>query len=200
MARSFLLAAFLVAISLSISIAEDIGTPIVDRQPIISSLGFSFVPPPGEDWYEKFGEDQITYTKKMNPVSGTLFAEAIEYHTKMEFSAPEQFREWLSSKRNPLDIPPRYKKRSATYELEPTRSPYCVKYIEEFEDREPKYFFGSPFLVVVNYGITCMHPRRHDSLVDIYYSYRYPPNDKKPKLVSEGEGFVNSLRVLEVGK
>lgn len=200
MTRLLLLSVLLVVIGLMPANAEDIGTPIADRKPIISSLGFSFVPPGGNNWYEKFGEDQITYYKKINPTTGSMFGGAKEYRTRTVFATPEEFRQWLSGRRNPKDSPSRYRTINAKYILESKTGPFCVKYVEEYQDRGAKNLSGHPFLVLMNYGITCLHPQKPDSVVDIYYSYRHPPNNRSDSLMSEGESFVNSLKILEVKK
>lgn len=201
MTRLLLLSVLFLITSLMMSAkAEDIGTPLVDRNPITSSLGFSFVPPEGNNWYEKFGEDQITYYKKINPSTGSMFGGAKEYRTQKTFAAPEEFRQWLSDRRNPQGTPSRYRTISAKYIIESKAGPFCVRYIEEYEDRGAKNFFGQTFLVLNNYGITCLHPQKPDSVVDIYYSYRHPPNNRSDSLMSEGESFVNSLKILEVKK
>ena len=200
MTRLLLLSVLLVVTGLIPANAEDIGTPLVDRKPIISSLGFSFVPPGGNNWYEKFGEDQINYYKKINPTTGSMFGGAKEYRTRTEFATPEEFRQWLSGRRNPKDASSRYRTTSAKYFLESKTGPFCVKYVEEYQDSGAKNLFGHPFLVVMNYGITCLHPQKPDSVVDIYYSYRHPPDNRSDSLMSEGESFVNSLKILEVKK
>jgi len=197
--RRLLLVGFLLlATGLKTANAEDVGTPVVDRNPIISSLGFSFVPPGGDNWYEEFKEGRINYYKKMNPSMGSMLGGATEYRTKMTFSTPDEFRQWLASRRNPQDTPPRYRTRNAKYILEPQIGPFCVRYIEEYEDSEAKNLLGQKFLVLFNFGVTCVHPQSPDAIVDIYYSYRYPPDNRNSGLVSEGESFVNSLKVLEV--
>ena len=200
MTRLLLLSALLVVTGLMPANAEDIGTPLVNRDPIISSIGFSFVPPGGNNWYEKFGEDQITYYKKINPSTGSMFGGAKEYRTQTAFATPEEFRHWLSDRRNPKDASSCYRTISAKYILESKTGPFCVRYAEEYEDRGAKNLFGHPFLVIMNYGITYLHPQRPDSVVDIYYSYRHPPDNMSASLMSEGESFVNSLKVLEVKK
>lgn len=200
MTRLLLLSVLLVVTGLMPANAEDINKLLVDRKPIISSLGFSFVPPGGNNWYEKFGEDQIIYYKKINPTTGSMFGGANEYRTRTEFATPEVFRQWLSGRRSQKDDSLRYRTIRAKYILESKTGPFCVKYVEEYEDSGAKNLMGHPFLILMNYGITCLHPQSRNSVVDIYYSYRYPPNNRSNSLMSEGESFVNSLKILELKK
>jgi len=170
--------------------------PLANREPRISSLGFSFIPPPGANWVEEFGENEIKYIKQIDPAISTLFGGATELQTQLTFATPEKFREYITAKRKPTESVPRFTNTKASYSLEPSIAPFCVRYKEQFEDRGAKNRYGRPFLVVFNHGIICLHPENPKVSVDIYYSYRYPPDKIDKGIMSEGEEFINSLKML----
>jgi tetratricopeptide (TPR) repeat protein len=170
--------------------------PLVDRNPRISTLGFSFVPPPGNGWSEEFSGQTLRYLKKMNPSEGTLFCVARDFHTQQMFPSPDALKELISDKRNPKTIPDRFAKSKASYSLEPGIAPLCVRYQEQYEDRGAKDLNGRPFLVVINNGLICLHPDYPTNAIDILFSYRYPPDNRNDGLISEGEAFINSLKVI----
>ena len=177
--------------------ASDIGgTPLLNRDPRISSLGFSFIPPPGAHWLEKYGESSIKYLKKIDPTNGTLFTSATELHTQQRYPTPDAFKEYIRNKRKPNEVPSRYTNPLTSYALESGIAPFCVRYHEQYEDRGAKNLNGRDFLIVLNHGLICLHPDNPKVGVDIYYSYRYPPNVKDEGLIHEGEEFVNSLKML----
>jgi hypothetical protein len=174
--------------------------PLVNREPRISSLGFSFIPPPGTNWLEEFGENQITYIKKMEPIDGTLFGTVTELQTQQTFPTPDALKHYITNKRKSNTTPPRYANTKTSYSLQPGIAPFCVRYLEQFEDWGAKNLYGRSFLVIMNHGLICLHPDNPKVLVDIYFSYRYPPDNKDKKLISEGEELINSLKMLRPNK
>lgn len=186
----------LILLTVSCRATDTGGAPLQDRVPRISSLGFSFIPPPGTHWLEKYGESSMNYFKKTNPTNGTLFTSATELHTQQGYPTPEVFKEFIKNKRNPNEVPPRYTNAITSYTLESGIAPFCVRYHEQYEDRGAKNLYGRDFLIVLNHGLICLHPDNPKVGVDIYYSYRYPPNDKDEGFIHEGEEFVNSLKML----
>jgi hypothetical protein len=75
--------------------------PLKNRKPRISTLGFSFTPPPGIDWLEEFGDSSIKYVKKMNPSLGTFYGMANEFQTNEKFATPDSFKDWITKKEIP---------------------------------------------------------------------------------------------------
>ncbi|OPY85033.1 MAG: photosystem I assembly protein Ycf3 [Syntrophorhabdus sp. PtaU1.Bin153] len=49
----------------------------------------------------------------------------------------------------------------------------------------------------MNSGLICLHPDNPTNAIDIFFSYRYLPDNKNDGLVSEGEAFINSLKVIQ---
>ncbi len=199
--KRYLLITLLLLIVLILSINSSAAcnndrVPLVDRKPRISTLGFSFIPPPGTNWVEEFGEHSIKYIKKMEPIDGTLFGTVTELQTQQTFPTPDALKQYITNKRKPNTTPPRYANTKTSYSLEPRIAPFCVRYQEQFEDWGANNLSRRSFLIVVNHGLICLHPENPKVLVDILYSYRCPPANKDKRLISEGEEFINSLKML----
>ena len=169
-----------------------------NRQPIHSTLGFSFVPPGGSGWYENFGTTGITYFKKTNPESLSLYAGAIEGKMRTAISNNNDFLNFVKSKKDQWGSDKdRYRNISTKFVNAKNVGPYCTGYELIAEDHKAKNLGASKFLILRTKGVFCLHPKNKKNAVDIYYSARYIPVFDFSSIMNEGESFVESLRFLK---
>jgi hypothetical protein len=171
-------------------------TPLQERGERKSSLGFSFIPPPGGGWFEDFKENTVSYLKKTDPQKYTFFTGATEYRTKMSFETPDKYLDFIKNKKSmgDSDNSPRFKNSQGHYELVPSLAPFCVRYKEHFEDHGANNLNGRKFMIVENFGLICLHPENPTVGVDIYYSERCAANEQNQTFRNEGEEFIKSLK------
>lgn len=173
---------------------------LTDRSPRISSLGFSFIPPPGENWIEKYEKDTILYIKKTSDGTNSFYTIASEFHAKEPFPSADDFLYFVKGMRIGIGVDPsqRFKNEQYEYKLDPDFAPFCVRYHEKLEDHHTKYLKEKKYLVVENFGLFCLHPLKKDVGIDMCYSERYEEGHENTSLRKEGEEFINSLKFLDI--
>ena len=186
----------LVSVSENSISAPDGFIELKDREPRISSMGYSFVPPAGKNWFEGYSPTTIMYLKQTNHKELSLFAGATEATIKENISSEKAFMDFVKSKKEDLTAHAlRYKNVIARYEIDNSISSYCVSYQQTAEDHEANNLNGNEYLVLINKGIICLHPKIKNQLVDIYYSSRAIPNLKFMEFTKEVEDFIKSLKI-----
>ncbi len=167
-----------------------------DRAPRISSFGYSFIPPSGEKWFEGYSPKTIMYLKQTNPKELSLFSGATEAIIKENISSEKDFIDFVKSKKDDFTAHSlRYKNVVTSYEIISSISSYCVAYKQAAEDHEAKNLNGNKYLMLINKGVICLHPKTKNQLVDIYYSSRAIPNLKFMEFTKEVENFIESLKI-----
>lgn len=167
-----------------------------DRTPRISSLGYSFVPPSGEKWFETYSPKTILYFKKTHLNELSLFAGATEALIKKNILSEKDFLDFVKSKKNDFEAEPlRYRNVVSSYEIDSSISSHCIAYKQTVEDHEAKNLNGNKYLVLINKGIICLHPKMKNHVVDIYYSSRATPDLKFVEFTKEVEDFIRSLKI-----
>ena len=173
--------------------APDGFVKLKDREPRISSFGYSFIPPAGENWLEGYSPTAIVYFKQTNPKELSFFARAIEVMIKENISSEKDFLDFVeSTKANSIADDLRYKNGIVRCEPDNAISPYCVSYQMTAEDHGAKNLNGNEYLVLIDKGIICLHPKIKNQVIDIHYSSRAIPNLKFTELTKEGEGLTCS--------
>jgi hypothetical protein len=190
----------IVVFSSSCNSGEQKYDPVKDREPRISSLGFSIVPPPGENWLESFADQSIYYIKKINPEIQSFYTGATEIKTSKSFATAEDFLIFVKEKKDFNKYPNRYQKAKNEYKIDTHLAPFCVSYVLICEDHEAKNLGGNKFLLMSTKGLICMHPDYPKVGVDVYYSDRSVPNQEKKLLEKEGEAFIQSLKFLPLNQ
>jgi len=168
-----------------------------DSEPRVSSLGFSFVPPSGEKWFEGFGPKKIMYLKQTNPVDLSFIAIATEMKVEKPVSSQKDLLDYVKS--NIFDSskkPSRYKNIVDTVEIENSTDSYCVIYKQVMEDHKAKNLNGNKYLILTNKGMLCVSLENSQNLVLLFYSARATPNLNFPFIVKEGEEFIKSLKFI----
>lgn len=167
-----------------------------DRTPRISSLGYSFVPPSGEKWFETYSPKTILYFKQTNPKELTLFAGATEAIIKKNILLEKDFLDFVKSKKDDFGVQSlRYRNVVSSYEIDSSISAHCIAYKQTAEDHEAKNLNENKYLELINKGIICLDPKMKNHVVDIYYSSRATPGLKFVEFTKEAEDFIRSLKI-----
>ena len=172
--------------------------PVKNRDPRVSSLGFSVVPPAGVSWLEKSGNKTICFIKKTDPKIYTFYVGATEIYTKQIFSSSEEFLKFIKNKKDFNEYPNRFKNMKSEFKIDNRFAPFCVTYYQKYEDHEAKNLGENKFLIIENHGLLCLRPESPDIGVDIYYSERYLPKEQNLLLKKEGETFIQSLKFFPI--
>lgn len=198
MVRASVILLFLLIPKAVFAVGMPEGFSLLDgRQPIHSTLGFSFVPPSGSDWYEKFGEKGITYLKKTNPRYLSFYAGAIEGEMRTAIADNDELLDFVKSKKDQWGSKTgRYRNVSSKFMVAENIGPFCVDYELLAEDLKAKNLGNNEFLIMTVRGVFCLHPNNKGHAVDIYYSVRSIPALDFSSLMEEGEGFVRSLQFI----
>ena len=199
--QHFTLALFFIAVFAASSNAGDIKySPVTNREPRISSLGFSIVPPPGENWLEGFSGQSIIYAKKTNPKIQTFITGATEISTSKVFASVEDFLAFVKETKEVNENPTRYQNTKSGYKVDTRLASFCVNYNSTYEDHNAKNLGENQFLLVENHGLICLHPDSLKVGVDVYYSDRSVPSEQNSLFMQEGEAFIRGLKFLPLSQ
>jgi hypothetical protein len=164
---------------------------------VVSTLGFSFLPPMGSDWKEQFESQQITYLKRTDPAKASFYMGALEGKLRSKLATTEELVAFVRAKKDQWGTEGRYSEPETSFAVE-DGDKSCVRYRMKGNDRNAKNKGEHDFLVVLAVGRFCVHPKDRSNAVDIYYSARYAPTFDPKALIADGETFVQSLRIQEV--
>jgi hypothetical protein len=172
---------------------EEANRPRPDADRIHSSNGFSFLPPQGSDWTEKFGESEILYLKQTDQRTVSFYAGALEGRIVSQVDTDAALLAFVRAKKDQWGVDGRYFDTSSSFRIEEQQRS-CVRYSLAASDRGAKNKERLAFLTMQVFGRFCVHPENRTTAVDVYYSVRHPPSfDARPFLV-EGETFLDSLQ------
>jgi hypothetical protein len=164
-----------------------------DHAPLVSTLGFYITAPPGDDWYEKHQQESLFFLKLSKPTTYSLTTKATELILNRKFMRQKDFMEYVKGMKELHDGINRYSNSSSTYSWENSRSPFCIRYQQNYEDRSVKNLGKNDFIQVKNTGLVCMHPESSEVGIDISYIEKSIPGTQNPSYKNEGEQFLNSL-------
>lgn len=165
-----------------------------DGHRVISAYGFSFLPPQGSGWHERFENQQITYFKETDPAEVSFFMGALDGKLRSKLTTNDELVAFVRSKKDQWGSDGRYSDISVSFTIDnDTKS--CVRYRMKAHDRYAKNKGDNAFLIMQSIGQFCVHPKDRSNAVDIYYSVRYVPSFDPKSLIAEGEVFLNSLRI-----
>jgi len=156
------------------------------------SLGFSFMTPTGENWYEGFNPNSLVYLKKTEPSKLSFFAGATEVQFQSESKTDKDLLDFVKSYKK-IKNKSRFKNPTTDLTINKVNGIVCVNYKEQAEDHKAKSLGSHSFLIMTNVGRVCMEPKEKNKLVDIHYSIRSVPKLNIDNFVSEGNEFINSL-------
>ena len=165
--------------------------PAADR--IHSSTGFSFLPPSGSSWTEKFGKNEIVYLKRTDPDVVSFFAGALEGRLVSDLEDKDVLLTFVRSKKDQWGNDGRYSNMTSSFQIEEVQDT-CVRYQLTANDRGARNLGSQEFLVMTTVGRFCRHPEDPMAAVDIYYSVRHVPAFDPQAHLVEGEDFLSSLQ------
>ena len=156
------------------------------------SLGFTFMTPNGDDWYERYGQNTLMYFKKTEPSKLSYFAGATEVPFDKQSKTESDLLNYVKSYKK-IQNKSRFKNAVIDLSIDKIESIVCINYKEQAEDHKAKNLGNHKFLIMTNVGRVCMEPTKKNKLVDIHYSVRSVPNLNIDSYISEGDNFINSL-------
>jgi hypothetical protein len=181
------------ALALAVTLAAPAGQGIA-RERVLSTYGFSFLPPAGDEWTEKFEGGNVLYLKRTDPKRVSFFAGATDGEVRVPLATKEELASYVRLMKEQWGgDTKRYVNTSASFFIE-GQDETCVQYRLSAHDRKAKNKGGHPFLVMHTVGRLCLRPHDRAAAADIYYSVRHTPTFDPKELIAEGEAFIRSLQ------
>lgn len=161
-----------------------------------SSLGFSITPPSGIGWYEKLNNDALYYLKHLRNKKYTIYTKAAELRLNPPPSDINKFVEYVIKNKSINLASGVYKNHTFNYSIDFGLSPYCVRYIQHYDDYSQRGLKQNEYIKVNNGGLVCMHPDTPKAGVDMHYkeSYLGTSEQSARSFKKEGEYFLSSLK------
>ncbi len=170
-------------------------------EPRASSLGFSIVPPPGNNWYEKLKNDSLYYLKiSKSHKRYSILTEAREVRLKSGFNSPNELLQYVESEKQKSLVSADFNNRKVSVQLESSLSQYCVRYSKLYEDHGVEGLRGRRHVNVNTQGLFCLHPDNDRVGVDVSYVEKSLSDTKAKSYRNEGEVFIASLNFQEIHK
>lgn len=170
-------------------------------QPRASSLGFSIVPPPGDNWYEKLKNDSLYYLKiSKSHKRYSILTEAREIRLNRVFNSPQELLQYVEEEKAKSLVSADFKNRKVAVQLESSLSQFCVRYSKLYEDHGVEGLRDRRHVNVDRQGLFCLHPDNDRVGVDVSYVEKSLSNTKAKSYRNEGEFFIASLNFHEIHK
>ena len=170
-------------------------------KPRASSLGFSIVPPPGDNWYEKLKQDSLYYLKIVKSHKRySILTEAREVRLQRNFETSAQLLQYVKREKELDQGAGQLKKVQVNVRIEESLSRNCVRYSRFYEDHGVEGLRGRRHVNVETQGLFCLHPDNNMVGVDVSYMEKSLSNTKATSFKKEGELFLASLNFQKVQK
>ena len=160
---------------------------------VVSTQGFSFLPPPAPQWREQLRQDEVIYLKQTDPAEVTVYAGALDGKLGAKLDSREALLRFVREKKDQWGVPGRYSGTKTSFAID-EGAPSCVNYDLSTRDHHAKNAAEHDYLLMKVRGRFCLHPQDATSAVDLYYSVRHVPSFEPGALMAEGETFLRSLR------
>jgi hypothetical protein len=167
--------------------------PVKQHTPRENSLGFSILPPPGNNWHEKLKHNSLIYLKKDQPETYAIYTQATEIILDHPISKENELVEYVMKTKDVDLTSGRYKNYTSQYYTKKSPTQQCVRYNNNFEDHGVKNMAEKTFVIVKSSGIFCLHPDTPDVGVDLYYYEKSLSGVDNMSYKNEGEQFLSSL-------
>jgi hypothetical protein len=155
---------------------------------------FTIIPPQGDNWYETIRKDGVlAYGKKLQSRDDTFIASVHVSSTDKKFTNENDFLAFAKMSRASDTSPDRFKLLVNDESVDRTRSAYCTTFHLRAEDHAASKSAGA-LKILETKGFTCLHPEE-PLIVTVQYSERSGSPFGNATLLSEGEGFINSLEL-----
>jgi len=165
-----------------------------EHKPLLSTLGFSITPPPGDNWYEAHRNESLLFLKLGKYKTYSLTTKATELVLRKNFPHQKDFMNYVKKIKTLRISNKRMSNAKTVFSWANTaESPYCVRYQQNYEDHGLKNLRKNDYVKVKNIGLVCMHPENPDVGIDISYKEKYIASANPPSYQAEGEKFLTSL-------
>jgi hypothetical protein len=184
---------------INVPINKHIYHAVTNYKPRESSLGFSIIPPPGVNWYEKLENDSLYYLK-INKAHKrySILTEAREVHLKKDLKDSTEFKNYVKSEKEKSLTAASYENPNVTVQLEESASKKCVRYVVSYQDHGIKGLREGSYVKVGTQGLFCLHPDNPRIGVDMSYVEKSLSNTVENSYSHEGEQFLASLSFQQV--
>ncbi len=164
-----------------------------DHKPLVSTLGFSIVPPPGDNWYESHRNESLFFLKLGKYKTYLLTTKATELVLNKTFDRQKDFMKYVKKIKKIHPKTNHFSNASSIFTWADSTSPYCVRYQQDYEDHGLKNLKKNDYVKVRNIGLVCMHPDSPKVGIDISYLEKSVASAHPPSYEEEGEKFLGSL-------
>ncbi len=168
-------------------------------KPRVSTLGFSIIPPPGLNWYEKL-EDNSLYYVKINKLHNQycILTEAREVHLDKKMGDPIEIQSYVKKEKEKDLVSSKFKQPNLTAQVEKSPLEKCVRYRQSYQDHGFKGLGGRRYVNVDIQGLFCLHPDNDEVGIDINFVEKSLSNTQVKSYRNEGEQFLASLNFHKV--
>lgn len=168
---------------------------VTNSEPRPSTLGFSIVPPPGSDWYEKLDKNSLIYVK-INDLHKqyVILSKAREIRLKKKLLNPADIQSYVKREKEKDMVSSSFKEPKLFFQVEESLPEVCIRYIQNYQDHGVKGLRGGNYVKVDIQGIFCRHPDNTKVAIDLSYMEKSLSNAQVPSYGNEGEKFLASLK------
>ncbi len=164
-----------------------------DHKPLLSTLGFSIIPPPGKNWYESHQDQSLLFLKLGKNRSYAITTKATEIVLNKKFAHQNDFMNYVKKIKKLHRKGKNFVNASSVFSWKENNSPYCIRYQQDYEDHNVKNLRHNKYVKVKNIGLVCMHPEFPKVGIDISYLEKFISGTHSPSHRDEGEKFLSSL-------
>ena len=162
----------------------------------IECFGCSILPPQGETWVTMIAtKQQIIFSRRLTSPTHTFVIRLTSVSLPFVFQTPDNFLVFSREARKKFNIDPSRHRLLAHEEvLSNLQDATCTKYHLKTEDSGALEKAGDPFLILDDYGYSCLHPNRPDLLIQLTYSQRGRTSEIDDSWNKMGEEFIRDFR------
>ncbi len=165
-------------------------------KPTKSTLGFSVVPPPGQNWFVKVKDNSLIYLKKSDANLYSLQTKATELRFSKSILLKEDFIQYVHKKKASSLIGTKYKNAKLDYSVDNKSTAFCIKYDYTYEDHGYRHLKKNQHVKIKNKGVVCKHPKFPKNGIDVSYLEKSLSSSHHPSFRNEGESFLKGLAFL----
>jgi hypothetical protein len=161
---------------------------------LVNRPSYSISAPLGSGWSYVEGETngvfEITFFKKSDSFTHTLFAKVSEFHGSLSFDNPQAFLD-LTKKGLASDTDPRLiQVREEEMALDDKFGSYSVK---RYQKREHQ--IDNESLLTETYSYIFIHPDFNNVTIAVMYSERGEPDEIDPNFKQSAQKFIDGLKL-----
>lgn len=158
--------------------------------------GFSILPPQEAGWQvnERFRRKLIFLKKGVEPKSSYVL-EALSSGHSLSFESEKEYKLVMGKFVIAATVmPQRNELLEKKVSLAPKAGKFCLKTYSKMKDFGANNRGNEPYLLIEAFGLTCLHPDDKSQLVNLGFSYRYPPGSNDKALKAKAEKIMTGLQ------